>query len=275
MDFTELLEEQLLAQKELRELAVATIVSSDGGTTRTQGKMLIYPDGAIRGTIGGGAVEQAVIRDALQLLSCGENAVKTYDYSESTAARQGLSCGGRLSVFIESCRSTRPNLVMVGGGHVGTALMRAARLAGFAVTLIDTRDETQIGEAIPLADRFLLVPDFSEGIRVLSLPAGAFYVIATYGHTFDGDALSEVLSHPDAAYVGMIGSRKKISALFTRLEQEGISPDALQAVHSPIGLDLGGETPEEIAVSILAELLMVKNHRTGRQISGAMEKTTD
>lgn len=266
MDFTEFLEEQLAAQKAQKELCAVTIVSSDGSTTRTAGKMLVYADRKISGTIGGGAVEQAAIQEALRCLEAGENGVKTFDYNVESATA-GMVCGGKLTLFFESCRNSRPQLIMVGGGHVGTALMRAARLAGFAITLIDTRGADTIGEAMALADRFLPVGNFREEVAKLALPAGAFYVIATYGHSFDGDALAGVLSHKDAAYVGMIGSRKKIAALFERLEGEGVSPEKLREVHTPIGLDLGGETPEEIAVSILAELLMVKNHRTGSMIS--------
>lgn len=266
MEFTDLLEEQLAAAKAGKDLAVATIVAAEGGTTRTQGKMLVYADGTTSGTIGGGAVEHSVIRDALLSLESGENAVKVYDY-DTEMATKGLSCGGKLTVFLESCRCTRPQLVMVGGGHVGTALLAAAKLAGFATTLIDTRDESKIGEAIALADTFIPVTNFYEDVESLTLHPGAFYVIATYGHTYDGDALMGVLSHEDAAYIGMIGSRRKIAMIFARLEEEGIPHEKLEAVHSPIGLDLGGETPEEIAVSILAELLMVKNHRTGAVIS--------
>lgn len=261
MDITELLEKELQSVKEGKELAVATIVSSDGGTTRTSGKMLVYADGSISGTIGGGSVERACIADALQCLAEDRNAVKVYDYNTGSA-EAGASCGGKLTVFIESCRSRRPQLVMIGGGHVGTALMRAAHLAGFFITLVDTRGEEQIGEAIALADRFCPVEDFRSGAAALPMAPNAFYVVATFGHAFDGEALVGALTHEDAAYIGMIGSHRKIKMIFDKLLAEGISQEKLDAVHSPIGLDLGGETPEEIAVAILAELLMVKNHGT-------------
>lgn len=256
----ELLEQQVSAMRAGKEMTVATIVTAEGSTTRTSGKMLVFEDGTIAGTVGGGAVEKAVIEDAKEVLRTGKNEVKVYDYNTSTAA-EGVTCGGKLTVFLECVRNEQPQLIMVGGGHVGTALMRVARLSGFTVTLLDTRDETQIGEAISLADRFVPLEDFREGVKEYKAPKGAFYVVATFGHAADGDALGGVLSHADdAAYIGMIGSRRKIKMLFERLEGEGFSKELLAKVHTPIGLDLGGETPEEIAVAILAELIRVKNY---------------
>lgn len=265
MDFEAILQEELSARQEGRNFAVVTIVESED-TARSYGKMLVYPEGTISGTIGGGGAERMAIWDAMACLEKGENAVKHYDLTNE-ATVQGLACGGKITVFIESCRSNRPQLVMVGGGHVGRSLLRIAGCTGFATTLVDTRGEEDIGEAIRLADRFQRVENFTTDLEKLSLPAGAYYVIATYGHQFDGDALSGALKHEDAAYIGMIGSHRKVAAIFARLENEGVSHAVLERVHTPIGLDLGGETPEEVAVSILAELLMVKNGRNGNQLS--------
>ena len=167
-----------------------------------------------------------------------------------------------LTVFIESCRSARPQLIMVGGGHVGLALLRAARLAGFATTLLDTRGEDQIGSAIAAADHFIPLENFGPALAEVPLPAGAYYVVATFSHATDGEALGGVLHHRDAAYTGMIGSSRKIAAIREKLLAQGITPAQLAAVHAPIGLSLGGETPEEIAVSILAELLMTRYGKT-------------
>ena len=150
----------------------------------------------------------------------------------------------------------------VGGGHVGLALLRAARLAGFSTTLLDTRGEEMIAPAIKAADRFIQLENFGEALADTRLPAGAYYVVASYSHAADGEALGGVLHHTDAAYVGMIGSRRKVEAIRQKLTAEGITAQQLDAVHSPIGLSLGGETPEEIAVSILAELLMTRYGKT-------------
>ena len=212
-------------------------------------------------TIGGGAGEQLARRDALSLLAEGNNAVRHYEL-DSPLSAEGKACGGSLTVFIESCRSARPQLIMVGGGHVGLALLRAARLAGFATTLLDTRGEDQIGSAIAAADHFIPLENFGPALAEVPLPAGAYYVVATFSHATDGEALGGVLHHRDAAYTGMIGSSRKIAAIREKLLAQGITPAQLAAVHAPIGLSLGGETPEEIAVSILAELLMTRYGKT-------------
>lgn len=255
-----------LAKKEAELLeqgtpyAAVTIVHSEG-TARTAGKMLVLADESIYGTVGGGAGERLAIRDAAALLAEGKNAVCHYDL-DSPLSAVGKACGGELTVFIESCCSTRPQLMMVGGGHVGLALIRAAKLAGFAVTLLDTRGEEQIGTAIAAADRFIPLENFGPALAQTKLPPHAYYVVATYSHAADGEALGGVLQHADAAYVGMIGSARKISAIREKLLAQGISPEQLAAVHAPIGLALGGETSEEIAVSILAELLMTRYGKT-------------
>ena len=235
---------------------MVTLVETEG-TARTHGKMLVLADGSIYGTVGGGAGERLAIRDAVQLLEQGKNAVRSYQL-DSPLSAAGKACGGSLTVFIESCPDTRPHLVMVGGGHVGLALIRAAKLTGFAVTLADTRGEQEIGQAIAAADRFLLLENFGSALAAQKLPAGAYYVVATYSHATDGEALGGVLQHTDAAYVGMIGSRRKIEALYEKLMAAGVTEKQLAAVHAPIGLALGGEAPEEIAVAILAELLMTR-----------------
>ena len=188
-----------LAQKEAELLeagipyAAVTLVES-AGTARTEGKMLVLSENVIYGTIGGGAGEQLARRDALSLLAEGNNAVHHYEL-DSPLSAEGKACGGSLTVFIESCRSTRPQLVMVGGGHVGLALLRAARLAGFATTLLDTRGEDQIGDAMAAADRFIPLDNFGPALAEVSLPAGAYYVVATFSHATDGEALGGVLHH--------------------------------------------------------------------------------
>ena len=166
-----------LARKEAELLeagtpyAAVTIVHS-AGTARTEGKMLVLPDETIYGTVGGGAGEKLAIRDAVTLLAGGENAVRHYEL-DSPLSAAGQACGGSLTVFIESCRATRPQLIMVGGGHVGLALLRAARLAGFSTTLLDTRGEEMIAPAIKAADRFIQLENFGEALANTRLPAGA------------------------------------------------------------------------------------------------------
>lgn len=260
MKLYHLMLEQAESLKACRDFAVVTIVESKN-LARTSGKMIVYADGAVSGTVGGGMWEHAAIRDSLACIHSGKNAVRTYNF-DGELAKAGFQCAGELTVFIEVCRNDAPNLVVVGGGHVGNAVIRAAHTVGFYVTLVDTRGESEIGDSICTADRFIQVKNF-ENVSEAILPAGAYFVVSTYGHMVDGAALGGVLRRRDAKYVGMLGSRKKIASIYEKLERQGISREELNAVHAPIGLDLGGETPEEIAIAVVAELLAVKNDRRG------------
>lgn len=268
MNAVDILKEQLAACERNVDHAVVTIVASDGSTPRTSGKMIVYADGGSKGTVGGGAAELLAIRDAKECIASGRNAFREYDLN-TPASETGMACGGRLSVLIEAF-VTRPLLVMCGAGHVGGAVMKLASFLGFETLLIDDRGESVIADKIALADRFIQVSDFEKDIRAMTLPAGCYAVIATHGHSFDGAALAGMLTKK-CAYVGMIGSSQKIAALFGKLSEKGVTQKQLDSVYTPIGLDLGGETPEEIAVSILAEILMVKHGKTGGHMTG-MEK---
>lgn len=261
MKLCELLQEQADQLKSGQDFAVVTIVESVN-LARTSGKMVVYPDGRISGTVGGGMWEQTAIHDALECLKSGKNAVKTYNFS-TELAKAGFQCSGEMTAFIEVCRNDALRLVIVGGGHVGNAVLHAAQTVGFHVTLVDTRGEAEIGDSIRSADQFFPVKSFAD-VRKLPLPANAYYVVSTYGHMVDGAALGGVLKRGDAAYVGMLGSRQKVRAIFSKLREEGVSQEALDTVHSPIGLDLGGETPAEIAISVVAEILAVKNGKSGK-----------
>ena len=260
MKLCDLLLEQSQSLKAGREFAVVTIVEAVN-LARTSGKMVVYADGTISGTVGGGMWEQAAIHSAKEALKTGKNMVKTYNFN-SELAQAGFSCSGEMTVFIEVCRNDALKLVVVGGGHVGNAVIRTAQAVGFHTTLVDTRGEDVIGDSIRMADRFIHVDSF-EDVENIDLPAGASYVVSTYGHMVDGAALGGVLRRGDAAYVGMLGSRQKIQAIFGKLSDAGIDKEILNTVHTPIGLDLGGETPAEIALAVVAEILAVKNGRTG------------
>ena len=260
MKLCDLLLEQSESLRAGRDFAVVTIVSSEN-LARTSGKMVVYADGTISGTVGGGMWEQAAIHDAREALKTGKNAVKVYDFN-SKLAQAGFQCSGTMTAFIEVCRNEALKLVVVGGGHVGNSVIRTAKAVGFYTILVDTRGEDVIGDSIRLADRFIHVDKFEE-VEQCDLPAGASYVVSTYGHMVDGAALGGVLRRGDSAYVGMLGSRQKIKAIFEKLRAAGLPQEVLDPVHTPIGLDLGGETPEEIALAVVAEILAVKNGRSG------------
>lgn len=264
MERFDCLREELEARRARKSYAVATIVQADGSTPRSSGKMLVYADGKSRGTVGGGAIEMLARQDAVAAIDRGANVLKRYDL-EGESADTGMTCGGRMTVFIEVFRAA-PLLVVCGAGHVGGSLIRAAKPVGFEVLLLDDRPEEAIAETVALADRFLPVKDFEAELKAFPIEPGAFYVIATHGHFCDEEALAAALTK-EGAYVGMLGSRKKIGSVFARMREKGFTDKQLSAVYTPIGLDLGGETPEEIAVSILSEILMVKNGRGGGHLS--------
>lgn len=264
----ELLAEQLRAQNEHKNYATVTIISAEGSTPRSSGKMLVFEDGTSVGTIGGGRVERLAAQDAAECIAKGTNACKNY---ELTADGIGMACGGDVGVFIEVYLS-KPRLIQIGAGHVGGALIKLAKFCGFDVTLLDTRPLEYIQDKIDLADRFVHADDFYKGVAELEAAPGACYVIATFGHAGDREALEAALKKK-ASYIGMVGSQKKVGELFSYLREKGFTQEELDAVYTPIGLDIGSETPEEIALSIMAEIMLVKNGGSSKHLRECPVKT--
>ena len=264
----QLLMQQSAAQQENRAYTLATIVETQGETPRGVGsKMMVLEDGNICGTIGGGVLEQQVQADALNCLKTGHPLLKHYENRSVT----GISpCGGRITVFLDPCLP-RPQLVVVGAGHVGAALIRLSSQFDYTVTAVDTRDTDITRENVKSADVFYLTKDFSEDLLRLPLPENAFYLVSTYGHEEDCEALATVLQKKPR-YVGMMGSPVKIRSIFHQLKKRGFLEEQLQFIHTPVGLDIGGETPMEIALSILAEIQMVRYQKTGTTLSAGREE---
>lgn len=265
MNAIEIVREQAAAYDAGKSCAVVTIVQSDGSTPRSSGKMIVYEDGTAHGTVGGGAVELLAIRDAQKCIRNRANEFKSYDLT-SPASETGMTCGGHVSVIIEVFVA-RPLLVMCGAGHVGGCVLKLADFLGYDTLLIDDRPEEAIADKISMAGRFVRVKDFEGEIKAMDIPEGACFVIATHGHACDGEALAGALSK-NGVYTGMIGSSKKVAALFARLREKGVTDEQLQRVYTPIGLDIGGETPEEIAVAIMAEIQSVRYGRPGGNMKG-------
>ena len=251
----QLLQAQLDAQRAGLPYAVVTIVESSGSVPRKSGKMLVDTVGRCIGTVGGGPAEKAAKRDALSAILAGKNAFLHYDFPSTN----GASCAGHLSVLIEVFQP-KPLLVVFGGGHVGTSLMRIAKPTGFRILLLDDRPENQIPQAVSLADQTIHLENIEQDILSCPIPCGAFFVICGHDHAVDQTALAAALQK-SPRYIGMLASRRKIVSLFSQLTERGFSKQQLDSVHTPIGLDLGGETPEELAVGILAQILLVKNEK--------------
>ena len=257
---------QALAELESGDQAgvFCTIVRSQGSTPRGVGsKMIVYPDGSILGTVGGGEVEGRVIDEALDSLKSGTSRILTYSMVDPVRGDPGV-CGGQLEVFLEPILPP-PTLLLIGGGHVGKSVAHLAKWLEFRVVVCDDRPEFCSPEAIPDADDFYPV-SIEELSKNLEITAWTYIVLTTRGSNVDVEGLPFLLE-TSAAYIGVIGSRRRWELTLRNLVDSGINKDVLAKVHSPIGLELNAETPNEIAVSIMAEILMLRNGGDGRKMS--------
>jgi xanthine dehydrogenase accessory factor len=242
-------------------VALCTVVKTSGSTPRhSTSKMLVFPDGHILGTVGGGELENRVVKEALASLQDGRPRNLAYTMADPARGDPGL-CGGQVEVFVEPILPS-PMLVVVGGGHVGKAVAHLAKWLGFRVAVSDDRTEFCTPEANPDADEFYPIPLAELPLHLAITPQTAL-VLTTRGSNVDVAGLPALLD-TQAGYIGVIGSRKRWNATIKELNQQGISDDKLARVRSPIGLGIGAETPEEIAVSIMAEILMLRGGGSGR-----------
>jgi len=240
---------------------LCTIISSRGSTPRRTGsKMLVYPDGSFIGTVGGGEVESRVIREALTTLENGSPKLLSYDMVDPKQGDPGV-CGGQLEVYVEPILPS-PTVVVIGGGHVGKAVAHLARWLNFRVVVSDDRVEFCTPEANPDADAFYPVK-MSELPRELKITPQTYLILTTRGVTVDIEGMPALLNTP-AGYIGVIGSKRRWTMTRKALLEAGISEEKVQRVVSPIGLELNAETPEEIAVSIMAEIIMLRNGGSGK-----------
>jgi xanthine dehydrogenase accessory factor len=240
---------------------LATLIRVSGSAPREAGaKMLVFSDGSISGTIGGGNFEKMVIDDCLALFG-GDSAslLKSYLFQESGPEATGMFCGGKADVFMERF-SSPDKLFIFGGGHIGRDLARVASDLNFRIAVIDDRPEILAQYQKPI-ETILTDSDYNRDFPVVD--KNSYVVIVTRGHKCDRQVLAKVI-YQDCAYIGMIGSKNKISKTFASLEEEGIEKSKLENVHSPIGLAIGAEGPYEIAIAIAAEIIAVKRKRTAK-----------
>ncbi len=247
----------VLARRE--RAALVTVVRTGGSTPQRVGaKMLVHADGRIVGTIGGGCYESDAAGKARLVIDSGQPQFLHYELTDDVAGESGLICGGRMDVFVEPITSA-PELFIAGAGHVGFHVARFATAVGFRVHVVDDRAAFANAERFPEAAE-VVVDDIADWLGRTALPRESHVVVVTRGHRHDLDALRALLP-AELAYLGLIGSRAKIARLFDALLAEGAPADALRRVHAPIGLDIGAVTPEEIAVSIVAELIAARRGR--------------
>ena len=237
--------------------ALVTIVSARGSTPQRVGaKMLVFGDGRMVGTIGGGCYENDAFWKAREAITSRRPQLVHYELDDDFAQETGLICGGQMDVYIEPIEPS-PELYIIGAGHVGFHLARVAHEVGFRVHVVDDREKFANAERFPDAVE-VVVEDIPAWIARTTLPVHGYAVIVTRGHTNDLEAL-RALATRELRYLGLIGSRAKVARIYEELSKGRTGSDALARVHAPIGLDIGAVTPQEIAVSILAELIAVKH----------------
>ena len=233
-----------------KKTALVTVTGTNGSSPATVGQMMaVVEDGTTLGTIGGGASEHRVVQQALETIKNGDTVFHfSLDHGE-----EGMSCGGSMAGF-GNVLGSRAKLCIFGGGHISQSLAQIAAIAGFPVTVVEDRSE--FASCFDSARYLICQPDEYAAIDPVS--ASDYAVICTRGHQTDADALRYCLSKKPE-YIGMIGSKKKVSALLEKLTAEGITQAEIGSIYAPIGLDIADTIPAEIAVAIIAEIVLVKN----------------
>ncbi|MDQ7822342.1 MAG: XdhC/CoxI family protein [Candidatus Eremiobacteraeota bacterium] len=235
---------------EQKEMVIVTVVETLGSTpARKAFKMIVLADGTTAGTVGGGALEYEAVKKAKECLNAGRNALQ-----ELNLEKIGMACGGAVKIFHEYIAPLK-SLYIFGGGHICQAVAPMAAALGFSITVIDNREEIARQALHPAAKKVIL-GEYTEVIGALPIHHPAYCLIVSHKHGHDAEILKALLMRDDSfAYIGMIGSRKKVKVTFENLLREGIDRQKLEHVYSPVGLAIGADTPAEIAVSILAEMI--------------------
>jgi xanthine dehydrogenase accessory factor len=245
-------------------IAIATVVKTAGAAPCGVGsKMLVRADGATSGSFAGPKTDGKVTQEALQAIRDGHSYL-THIHLDADQGESVGSCGATLEVFFEVLRP-EPRLIIAGAGYVAQALARLASALDFRIVVVD--DRRDLADPIVFDDKVQLTfGDIPQTIHELEPDESSWIVIVTRGHHLDKDALQAALE-TNATYVGMIGSPSKVKRIFKDLLKEGISRERLEQVHAPIGLDLGAETPDEIALSIAAEMVMIRKKASGASLN--------
>lgn len=259
-------EEAARLEKENRPFALAQIIEAQGSTPRHSGQMIVLPDGTIFGTIGGGMVERLVIEQAIEAIRERKARVFRGRMSRTGEDAVGSDCGGTMSLFID-VHGLRPRLILLGAGHVNRAVARVAATLGFDLHVVDTYAGSLDPSLFPAGTHLLHAETLKAAWEMLRLEADDFVLIAT--NSQDREALNYCIQKP-LRYLGLLASRRKVLSFAQGLREQGVSEDSLRRLHSPIGLDLGAETPEEIAISILAEILQVQKGTQGRSMKDSL-----
>jgi xanthine dehydrogenase accessory factor len=255
-------EEIISIRKAGHRAALATIVHTNGSIPSYEAsRMLVRDDGSILGTVGGGCVEAEVWAAAKEVIQSELPRKMTFNLNHEAGYDSGLICGGTLEIFVEPILP-QPMLYIFGGGHISAALARTANQAGFSIGIADDRDTFANAERFPMSSE--IYASYEEAFEKIRPNSATYIVIVTRGHKDDMRVLSWAVETESRGfsprYIGMIGSRRKVTSVYKALETAGVSPEKFERVHAPVGLDIGALTPEEIAVSITAELIAVRRN---------------
>lgn len=241
-----------------QKCAIATIVQVRGSIPSYESaKLLVREDGSMIGTIGGGCVEAEVWNAAREVIQTERPKHLTFNLGQDAAYDNGLICGGQLDVFVEPVLP-QPSAIIFGAGHISKSLSKVATLAGFAVTVVDDREAFANRERFPEAED-VRAGEYEEIFQDLTVNENTYLVIVTRGHRDDMRVLRWAVTTA-ARYVSMIGSKRKVISVIRELEKEGLPAAAFERIFAPMGLDIGAVSPEEIAVSVVAEMIAVRRN---------------
>ena len=248
----DIFEEIVEAKKSNQPVVLATVVESLGSAPREEGaRMLVRADGSIAGTVGGGAIEKKIIEEALAMMHGAAPRIVRYELKDI-----GMTCGGGMGVFLEPL-SPPPQLIIFGAGHIGICLARIGKMLDFSVTVVDNRQEFASKDRLPWAD-MVIADDYARAMQSVTFSERSYVVILTHKHTHDFEVLEQCLTKPHC-YLGMIGSKAKVAKVFQQLKDQGVPEETIRQIHSPVGIKIGANTPAEIAISILAEIIQVRS----------------
>ena len=265
----DLFEEVIKLRREGKRGVMATIVHTNGSIPSFESsRMLVKEDGTILGTIGGGCVEAEVWAAAKDVLKAEAPRKMVFNLNNEASYDNGLICGGTVEIFVEPILP-QPILYIFGGGHVSMALAKTTHAAGFAIGVIDDREQFANLERFPMASE--VYASWEEAFEKIKPNASSYLVIVTRGHRDDMRVLGWAVN-TDARYIGMIGSKRKVISVYQALEREGIPSEKFDHVHAPVGLEIGALTPDEIAISIAAELIAVRRGATAGIAHMAVER---
>jgi xanthine dehydrogenase accessory factor len=239
-----------------QKCAVATIVQVNGSIPSFESaKILVREDGSFMGTVGGGCVEAEVWNAAREVIETEKPRHLSFSLGQDAAYDEGLICGGQLNIFVEPV-IPQPRAFIFGGGHVSKGISKIATLAGFSTSIIDNREAFANQERFPEAEA-TYAEEYEDVFPKLPVNSSSYIIIVTRGHRDDMRVLRWAVNTP-ARYIAMIGSKRKTISVVHELEKEGLPREAFEKVFAPMGLEIGAEMPEEIAISVVAEMIAVR-----------------